>query len=519
MREGLSLHDISDYPVREDYVQLIAQHCDSIRSTSRWFNAIAVEATATQLDDINALPFVSRTQPMQHIAQLAEEKRPPQNTERKFTPLEEATLYSQTERMGYSLLRERGFTGKGVRIAVFDAGFPMVDEHPNFSHIMEHKRIVDTYDFVRKSKNVFRSNNHGTHVLSCIAGMIDTIPMGCATDAEFLLAKTENAYVEVRVEEDHWIQSLEWADKMGADIVNSSLGYTVQFYFRTDMNGQTSIITKAANTAFSKGILVVNSAGNEGTSRWEIIGAPADSDSVLTIGGIVPSLGYHTNFSSYGPTASYKKKPNLVAFSHTVTALGRNQGTSFSSPLVAGFAACIRQMHPEWPVQKLFDELEKSGDLYPYFDYAHGHGVPQASYFIHGASRSDTATFTMHWNSNDEVLELQHLGDTATWNSFALEKENWQENRCYHLPLDFCYWQFLDEEQRIVYYELVEPGEKLIARISNHNYDNGGYTFEEGENYTLRIYYKQYVFEQFWDDVVKVLTQSPDNKQEESTSP
>jgi serine protease AprX len=208
-----------------------------------------------------------RTQPMQHTLQLAEAKRPPQHSERKLSAMEYATLYGQTERMGFSLLRERGYTGKGVRIAVFDAGFPLVDKHPSFEHIVRNNRIVDTYNFVNNSKNVFRSNNHGTHVLSCIAGMLDSIPMGCATDAEFLLAKTENAYVEIRTEEDHWIQSLEWADKMGADIINSSLGYTVQFYFRKDMDGQTSIITRAANTAFSKGILVVNSAGNEGAGR------------------------------------------------------------------------------------------------------------------------------------------------------------------------------------------------------------------------------------------------------------
>lgn len=499
IREGIPLHDITDYPVREDYVQQVAQYCDSIRSPSRWFNAIAVKATPAQIAQINTLPFVVRTQPMQHTLQLAEAKRPPQHSERKLSATEYATLYGQTERMGYSLLRERGYTGKGVRIAVFDAGFPLVDKHSSFEHIVRNNRIVDTYNFVNNSKNVFRANNHGTHVLSCIAGMLDSIPMGCATDAEFLLAKTENAYVEIRTEEDHWIQSLEWADKMGADIINSSLGYTVQFYFRKDMDGQTSIITRAANTAFSKGILVVNSAGNEGVGRWEIIGAPADSDSVLTIGGINPSHGYHTRFSSYGPSASYKKKPNLVAFSQTVTALGHNQGTSFSSPLVAGFAACIRQMHPEWTVRQLFDELEKSGELYPYFDYAHGHGVPQASYFIYGKSLSDTATFMMHWNAQDKTVELYHLGDSTTWKSFAIDKENWYENRCYHLPLEYCYWQLIDEAHRIVYYELVEPGDKLIARITNKDCDNC----------TLRIYYKQYFYERPWMELLNELSAQP----------
>ena len=184
----------------------------------------------------------------------------------------------------------------------------------------------------------------------------------------------------------NWLEAVEWADKNGAQIINSSLGYTNSRYFPWDMNGKKSLVARAANMAASKGMLVVNAVGNEGTNRWKKIITPADADSVLSVGGIDPETYYHINFSSYGPSTDWRLKPNVSAYAHVIVATPNNihetDGTSFSSPLVAGFAACAWQTHPQFNNMQLFKEIEKSASLYPYFDYAHGYGIPQASYFL-----------------------------------------------------------------------------------------------------------------------------------------
>jgi len=179
---------------------------------------------------------------------------------------------------------------------------------------------------------------------------------------------------------------VEWADKNGADIINSSLGYGGQRYSYKDMNGTQTLVSRAGNLAAKKGILVVNSAGNEGNGRWNFINAPADADSVLAVGGIHPFSGIQTPFSSVGPTFNNKFKPNVTAIAHVMAAqddyIVETQGTSFSSPLVAGFAACVWQVNSDWNNMELFKALENGSDLYPYHDYAHGFGVPKAENFI-----------------------------------------------------------------------------------------------------------------------------------------
>lgn len=220
--------------------------------------------------------------------------------------------------------------------------------------------------------------------------------MGLAPGAEFLLARTEIA-TEPFSEEENWLAAVEWADKNGADIINSSLGYTFHRYFPENMDGKTSLVARAANLAAAKGILVVNAMGNEGSSKWKTLGTPADADSVLSIGGYDPDSDYHISFSSYGPTTDKRMKPNVSAFGHVIAAgksgLKTVDGTSFSSPLVAGFAACAWQSNRGLNNMQLFKEIEKSGDLYPYFDYAHGYGVPQANYFVTKENKEATATF------------------------------------------------------------------------------------------------------------------------------
>ena len=381
LKHNIPIDDITDYPLNKDYVNIVRENSDSILGLSRWFNAIAVVANKNQIENLHELYFVKTIEEMHVNTFCAKYKK----FNSKLTEYEKDLLNKQTARMQGSSFWKNNITGKGVRIAIFDAGFPTVDTSPVFEEIRNEHRIIKTFDFKKKKEFVYSYNMHGLAVMSCIGGKINGKNIGLATGAEFLLARTEFGREPI-AEEEYWLQAVEWADKNGADIINSSLGYTVPRYFVKDMDGKTSLIVKAANLAAKKGILVVNAMGNDGTSDWKYAGTPADADSVLSIGGIDPETNYHISFSSYGPTADNRLKPNVSAFGDVIAAgkkgLTNIQGTSFSSPLVAGFAACALQTNPKLTNMELFKEIEKSGNLYPYFDYAHGYGVPQANYFI-----------------------------------------------------------------------------------------------------------------------------------------
>ncbi|MBA3283506.1 MAG: S8 family serine peptidase, partial [Nitrosopumilus sp.] len=244
----------------------------------------------------------------------------------------------------------------------------------------------------------------------------------------------------------------EWADKNGADIISSSLGYTLPRYETKDMNGRTSIATQAAEMAASKGILVINSAGNEGNKNWEVIGSPADADNVLAIGAIDPYNDAHINFSSFGPTADGKLKPNVSSLGQAIVANKNGYqtqfGTSFSCPLVAGFAACAWQSNPEWTRAEIFTEIEKSGHLYPYYDYAHGYGIPQASYFT--GDKKQLA---------DHQFKINAFSDYVLIN---FNEEFFNEDK--KQKLNF-YYGFINEENKVVSFGVLQPDSTTLNII------------------------------------------------------
>lgn len=382
LKLGLPLSDYTDFPVNAEYVNTVSQNSTQVKVVSRWLNAVVCLADDQQIETLRKLPFVADIEVLEKPTKLVSGSI---SGVSDLSSADKALLEAQTTRMEAASFTEAGITGKGVRVAIFDIGFESYKTNPAFEHIRAANRIIKTWDFVKNRENVDGYNNHGCFVLSCVAGKTEGIQIGLAQEAEFLLARTET-WTEFFSEEEFWLAASEWADKNGADIINSSLGYTFHRYFPEDMNGKKSLVSKAATIAARKGILVVNSAGNEGDGDWKIIGTPADADSVLSIGGISPWTGYHTSFSSFGPTRDKRMKPNVTAYGHVIGSgpggLSQTQGTSFSGPLVAGFAACAMQAKPKLTNMQLFKEIEKSGDLFPYFDYAHGYGVPRASYFV-----------------------------------------------------------------------------------------------------------------------------------------
>lgn len=383
---GADLYDITNYPVNSHYASQVETACEELVGTSRWLNAAGVMATEEQIDMIRQFPFVADIQLIASDMELAEVDHPKGDSDGVLEddPDDE---YPQISIHKGAMFRQHGITGKGVRIAVLDGGFKGADTHPAFKHLRDNNQIVKTWNFVKKKEYVYEAETHGRMVLSCIAGMNGDRYLGMAPDAQFLLARTEVA-TEPLKEEIWWVQGLEWADQNGADILNSSLGYGKQRYMLKNMDGQTSRVARAANTAARKGILVCNSMGNEGSdSEWKMLITPADADSILSVGA-VRGLYKLASFSSFGPTADGRMKPNVVAwgdYNHVAGEKGNfttASGTSFSSPMVAGFAACVKQLHPEYTAWQLKTEIEKSANRYPYFDYAFGYGVPQAGYFF-----------------------------------------------------------------------------------------------------------------------------------------
>lgn len=402
IKQNIPLVEFSDLPIRKDYYNVIAKKSDSITGKSRWFNAISCWLTVDQLLEIKELPFVKEVVLMSGIQEFTE-----LNSDfNKLNKGEVDLLNSQIESLEGNLF-DSLYTGKGMRICIIDAGFPQVNTSKLFKHIRNNNRIIKTWDFKKNKPEVYKYNSHGSTVLSCIAGIYEGKKIGLATDAEFLLARTERIAFEGVAEEEDWLEAVEWADKNGAEIINSSLGYTHASHFIEDMDGNKTIITRAANLAARKGILVVNAAGNEGRSDWKYVAAPGDADSALTVGGINPWTGLHTAFSSYGPNASHHLKPNVSAYGHTMgfntfSQLGEVTGTSFASPLVAGFAACVWQADSSLTNMQLFKEIERSASLYPYFDYATGYGMPKASYFM-DSLKEEEKNITFEIDTTDDV--------------------------------------------------------------------------------------------------------------------
>jgi serine protease AprX len=299
---------------------------------------------------------------------------------------------------GKEFIRE-GITGRGIRIAILDGGFPGTNSHPALKHLIDRKQIIATWNFVQNRENVYTGVAHGTAVLACVAGILDGRPIGLAPDAEFLLALTEKTGEPLQ-EELNWAKAVDWAIDHGANIIQSSLGYTYQRYFTSDMDGKHSLAAKAAARAARMGVLVINCNGNEGQSKWKTVVTPADADSILSVGAIDPETGLVAGFSSVGPTSDKRLKPNVCAPGTVVTLNPKGgtrimQGTSFSAPLITGFAACTWQLNRSLSAREIISLIEKSGHLYPYYDYSHGYGIPQASRIIKPIQEKQTEKISL----------------------------------------------------------------------------------------------------------------------------
>jgi len=488
----LPLYDERDLPLNHNFVSQIESPQVHVLVASRWLNALFVNTNNEQISRIKALPFVKKVDVYNSSKQkvIASENIDLLGKNKKI-------LAYQTERLQAKEFANKNFTGKGIRIAVFDVGFSGADKHEVFAHLRSNNQIKATYNFINKNKNVYLGGAHGTNTLSCITGIYKGQKMGMATDAEFLLARTEWSSKEDKQEEYFWLAAAEWADKNGANIISSSLGYGSDWYNVNDMDGKKSVVAFAATVAAQKGILVVNSAGNEYQDDWKTIITPSDADSVLCVGGTNPFNDRHINFSSSGPSADYRKKPNISAPGQVVAAnpngsVSTTFGTSFSCPLVSGFAACAWQSNRSLTNMQLFAEIEKSGHLYPYFDYMHGHGVPQASYFTNAFKNKTLSNFEIidSLKQNNEIT-IQ-ITDTVILNQFKVfdvfkdfMKENGIKNQEISSPLGLnFYWNISNAAGKILHYEVILINTSNAIIISPENTQKGNILNFHFEGYT-----------------------------------
>ena len=386
-----------DLPVNKNYIDQILNIDTTIIlfTQSKWMNGITVYCKdSAALQKIKALPFVKQCECNSKTKQ--EEKPYSQiyayqpNGNENISPIDYKNIKygkanPQIRTNNIHWLHRMGFLGQGIVMSVQDGGFHNVDSIPHFRKLITENRLLGVRNFVQPDINPMRAHSHGTMVLSCIASYLPDTLVGTAPLVAVYLAQTEDGRSEYPIEEDNWIAGLEWADSLGCDVVNSSLGYThfedTSFNHRHEyLTGEYTRVSKAANKAAQKGIVVCNSAGNEGQGTWHYIGFPADAKNILTVGSVQPDKR-KSAFSSFGYHASGNIKPDACAVgSFTWVGMPNGKtafsfGTSFSSPLLAGMVACLWQSCPDKTPLEIIEAIHKSGSQYSKPDEALGYGI------------------------------------------------------------------------------------------------------------------------------------------------
>ncbi len=373
--QGIAI-DKSDLPVAPEYLKELKRRGAKVRAHSRWLNYAYVEGIS--LAELESLPFVKNVeQPKAHQSHLAG----------TATTFDYGLGSTQIEQISGHLLHQQGFTGRGSTIAVIDAGFTGTLEAAVLDSLRNSGRLKGSFNFISGDTNVYTGQgSHGASVLSTMAALDTGAFVGTAPHANYWLLTSENISSETPLEMDHWLMAAEFADSVGAHVINTSLGYTTfddanDSYQYSDMDGNTTVVTRAADWAASRGIIVVASAGNEGSGSWQYIGAPADGDSVLAVGA-VDATGAYAGFSSRGPSYDWRIKPDVAAMG-SGTILINSQGfvqsgfgTSFSSPLIAGMAACMVQAQPTLHGEVIARNIRRSGHLFGNANNNLGFGIP-----------------------------------------------------------------------------------------------------------------------------------------------
>lgn len=391
-RMGLVV-DEYDLPITPDYLKKIGDTGARIFNYSKWNNTVQVslpDTTDGVLANLRALPFVEDVMLVYAAPDSVEFDDPKHRLDIVITnpsvcedtDSEYGFAQKQAEQLNVPALHRRGFRGNGMTIAVLDGGFYNADTING----LRDAKVLGTRNFVRPDRNVFEEHSHGMMVLSCIAPNIKNSIVGTAPEANFYLFVTEDTWFEYRGEEDNWCAALEYADSLGVDVVTSSLGYT---HFDTPeakleyswLDGEHELNSRSASLAASRGILLCNSAGNEGDESWKKIGFPADAKDILTVGA-VDAKGVNTVFSSIGYSADRRVKPDCMAMGGRTTVfdtsggISHSNGTSFSCPVMAGAVTCLFQAFPNKRPTDIIEAIHQAGNNARYPDEVYGYGIP-----------------------------------------------------------------------------------------------------------------------------------------------
>ena len=382
--QGIAL-DMKDAPIYQSYINDITNATGiTVKAKSKWLNCLHIRGSVA---DINALKLLSSVLKVDFADKTLNSSTDKTKAKLKFKSvnkvLETAVTFNygtsanQIQMLNGHLLHQLDYTGSGKIIAVMDSGFPGVDNAQPFQRLRDNNQILGGYDYVNKSSNYFSGNYHGTSVLSTMGGYVDGQLVGTAPDAKYYLFITEDAisafpYNENPVEESNWVEAAEEADRVGVDIISTSLGYfgydnANYSHTYSDMTGNLAFASQGANIAFYKGIIVVASAGNEGQQTEPHVGIPAEAKNVIAVGAVQSDETYAL-FSSIGPSYDSRVKPDVMAQGQTVVVsdilgnIGTANGTSFSCPITSGMVACLWQALPSKTAQQIKQLIIQSSD-------------------------------------------------------------------------------------------------------------------------------------------------------------
>lgn len=442
--------DETDLPVSKVYLDSLKKIGLEIVHSSKWLNGVTVRTDNTTLmDKVKKLSFVHEvqlTKPGNGLKSARNKFNEPE-IKADYPPSHYGKAFKQLSQLNGQYLHNKGFRGKGIQVAVLDAGFWQVNAFAAFDSLRSTHTILGTRDFVDPHSDFYQQHSHGMSVLSTMAGNMPGTMVGTAPGASYYLFRTEDDASEYPVEEDNWVVAAEFADSLGVDLINSSLGYfdfddpTMNHPY-ADLNGVKTRITQGANMAFAKGILVFTSAGNEATNSWRHIIAPTDGVNVISVAA-VDSLGRRASFSSIGPAYGGAVKPNLAArgrLTYLVTSsgeLGFSNGTSFSSPVLAGMGACLMQANPKATVKQLKSALEQSGSQYLTPDSLIGYGIPDFE-------KADSLLKNMVDHNGESLANWQVLPNPFTDYLVVRSLKTLQNDQCFFKVYNtqgVCLWQ------------------------------------------------------------------------------
>lgn len=427
----------SDVPIHQPYITQISSQKDIlVKSQSKWLNCIHIQGSQLAINELMQFSFVKKIVFADRSLNTAVSSKQTKNQttnsivsnniQTTASEFQYGNSLSQIKMLNGDSVHQSGYTGKDIVVAVFDSGFLGVNTTSTFQKARENNQLLEGYDFVHKSSNVYTSDSHGTNVLSCMVGFQSDQLIGTAPDAIYYLFITEDVLTETPLEESYWVQAAEKADSLGVDIITSSLGYSTYdnpnySYTYSDMDGKTSLISQGLEEAFSKGIVCVIAAGNEGNDSWRYITTPADAVSALTVGSVDFQRQYSL-FSSIGPTSDNRLKPDLVAQGEqTVVStfdgtIKKANGTSFSTPIIAGMIACVKQAYPNISNQSLLQQIKESCNSFSSPDFKLGFGIPDFNKVIQNKlSDSDDmqSKLRLYPNPVNTYLQLTYLGETS----------------------------------------------------------------------------------------------------------